>query len=102
MEVIKIRDDIRKKYVTKLTKNDLIKFKILVLLEKTQDKLSITAISKELGIKYETVHKAITFLKLCGLLEVSTEKHGDLVYEYVHLSVLGKKVAGDVDHGIFN
>ena len=88
--------------MTKLTKNDLIKFKILFLLEKTQDKLSITAISKDLGIKYETARKAITFLKFCGLLELSTEKHGGPVYEYVQFSILGRKVAGGVDHAILD
>ena len=88
--------------MTKLTKNDLIKLKILFLLEKTPDKLSITAISKDLSIKHETARKAITFLNFCGLLELSTEKHGGLVYEYVQLSILGRKVTGGVDHTILD
>ena len=86
----------------KITKNDLIKLKILVLLEKTHDKFSITAISKELGIKHETARNSIAFLISCGLIERSTEKHGSLVYEHVQLSDLGRKVAGGIDHAVFN
>ena len=77
----------------KITKNDLIKLKILILLEKSHDKFSITTISKKLGIKHETARNSIAFLIPCGLLELSTEKHGSLVYEYVQLSNLGRKVA---------
>ena len=86
----------------KITKNDLIKLKILVLLEKTHDKLSITAISKELGIKHETARNSIAFLISCGLLELSIERHGRLVYEYVRLSDLGRKVAGGINHAVLN
>lgn len=86
----------------RITKNDLIKLKILVLLEKTYDKFSITAISKKLGIKHETARNAIAFLISCGLLELSTQKHGSLVYGYVQLSNLGRKVAGGIDHAVLN
>ena len=86
----------------RITKNDLIKLKILVLLEKSHDKFSTTAISKKLGTKHETAHNSIAFLTLCGLLELSTEKHGSLVYEYVQLSDLGRKVAGGINHAVFN
>ena len=86
----------------KITNNDLVKLKILVLLEKTHDRLSITAISKKLDIKHETARNSIAFLISCGLVELSTEKHGSLVYEYVQLSDLGRKVAGGIDHAVFN
>ena len=86
----------------KITKNDRIKLKILVLLEESHGKLSITAISEKLGIKHETARNSIAFLISCGLLELSTEKHGSLVYEYVELSDLGRKVAGGIDHAVFN
>ena len=86
----------------RITKKDLVKLKILVLLEKSHDKFSITAISKKLGIKHETARKSIAFLKSCGLLELSSEKHGSLVYEYVQLSNLGRKVAGGINHAALN
>jgi predicted transcriptional regulator len=67
--------------------------KILKLLEGSRTGISITALSEKLHVKYETVKNAISFLARCGLLELSAEKHGGLVYEYVKFSDLGLKVA---------
>lgn len=77
----------------RITKNDAVKMRILKALEGPKAGVSITALSEELHVKYETVRNAISFLTSCGLLELSAEKHGRLSYEYVKLTDLGIKVA---------
>lgn len=67
--------------------------KTLYLLRKFSYPLSVTAVSKGLSVKHERANEAICFLNACGWLEVSTEKHGSLRYQYVQLSNTGKKMA---------
>ena len=86
----------------RLTKNDLIKIKILVVLKDSCDKLSVTALAQKLGVKYETIRNSISFLIACGLLKKLSEKHGRLIYEYLTLSDLGKKVAEAIDHNVLD
>ena len=86
----------------RITKSDRIKLKILILLEGSHGKFSVAAISEKLGIKHETVRNSIAFFISCGLLELSTEKHGSLIYEYVQLSDLGRKVAGGINHAVLD
>lgn len=86
----------------RITKNDAVKIKILKLLRNSESGISITAISEKLDVKYETVSSAVSFLENCGLLKLSTEKHGGLVYHYVKLSDLGVRVAEVMKDDVLN
>ncbi|MHA1150486.1 MAG: hypothetical protein ACTSR8_19890 [Promethearchaeota archaeon] len=75
--------------MTKLTKNDRIKLKILEQYKRKNISYTPSLLASILEFKYETIKKALEFFHLMGILDKEIKEHGKQNYTYYNLTEIG-------------
>jgi hypothetical protein len=83
--------------MNRLTTNDVAKLEIIRLPSLLDGTLSVSALSKQLGYKYDTIRTALTFLLICDICYLNTVQRGDRCSEYIGLTELGRQVSKQIE-----